>query len=88
MYDKIDSIIEKYYHNDDEYYSSRFYDSEDNEFEIGEEIRTAFEESDISQYSVEIENCYDSCGYSCDILMVAWIGSGELKTFNLLLECM
>lgn len=93
MKEIIKSIIEKYYRSNGEYYSRWYYNEEDEEFQMDKEIKIAFENEPyaaffIDQYSVEVLECYRSCGYDCDMLVVAWTEGGRLETYNLLLESM
>jgi len=87
MREIIEAIIEKYYRKEDEYYSRYYYDENDKEFKVDAELKEAFEKSGL-QYSVTVEECYSSCGYDCDMLIVAWVENGKLETDNTLLECM
>lgn len=57
------------------------------EFDITTEFVNYFEEKRIKN-KVETIQAFDSCGYSCDVLTVSWIEDNDLKTYNILLECM
>lgn len=78
----IEEIIEKYYRKIDEYYSRYREDKDGNDFEMGEEIKSALEEKGI-QFEIRFEDGFSSCAYDNDFLAIAWIeadGTLELKT--------
>ena len=84
----IEEIIEKYYRENDEYYSRCREDEDGNDFEMDEEIKSALKEKGI-QFEIRFEDGFSSCAYDNDFLAIAWIeadGTLELKT--VLLETM
>lgn len=84
----IEEIIEKYYRENDEYYSRYREDEDGNDFEMDEEIKSTLEEKGI-QFEIRFEDGFSSCAYDNDFLAIAWIeedGTLELKT--VLLETM
>jgi hypothetical protein len=87
MREIIEKIIEKYYREEEDYYSRYRYDEKDEEFQVNKEIEEAFNVSEL-QHSVIVEECYDSPGYDCNMLIISWIENNKLETDNTLLECM
>ncbi|MEG1726079.1 MAG: hypothetical protein RR313_11860 [Anaerovoracaceae bacterium] len=85
----IKKVLRKYYNKEGKYYSHFRYDKNDKEYDIAEEVIECLQTAGVLQLSVVVEDCFDSCGYSCDMLCCAWIDvNGKLKTENILLECM
>ncbi len=82
---KINEIMERYYHESDGCYSPGRYDSDGNEFNMDEEIKKYLDTTDIV-YKIEKEDGFSSCGYDNEFLAVAWIENGELKLNTILLE--
>ena len=79
--------MKKYCRETDEYYGRYFYDEDDNEFDMKSEIEDYLKSRNV-EHSVELIDGYDSCGYSNDVLAVAWIEDNKIKTNHVLLECM
>lgn len=68
----IESIIEKYWNEDEEYYSRYRYEGEDEkEFDMTKEIRDFLENNSID-FEMSEEDGFDSCGYSNDFMAVAY----------------
>lgn len=84
---KIEEIIKKYWDDGDECYSGYYYDEDNNEFNIETEIKHMLMKSNF-EYNIETIEAFDSSGYSCDVLTIAWIENGKLSTYNILLEYM
>lgn len=87
MKEKLLEVLKKYYDDTDEYYSRYFYDQEDKEFKMDDDVKKFFDSLEIT-YKTEYVECFESCGYDCNILSIAWIENGELFLHNVLLECM
>lgn len=83
----MNEILEKYYNNEEEYFSRYRYDENNKEFDISKEIKIYLISENIRQFHVSVEDGFDSAGYSCDMLCCAWIDNdGDLKTEYILLE--
>ncbi len=62
--------------------------SDEGEFDIKEELLELFKSKNV-KYSIDFKYGFDSPGYACDFLSIAWIREdGELETTNYLLETM
>lgn len=83
----LDEIIEKYWHEDDEFYSQFRYDEHENEFDMMDEIKEYFESTDVP-YTIGFEEGFSSCGYDNDFLAVAWLCNGKIELRTVLLESM
>lgn len=84
----INQIIEKYYRDEEEYYSSFRYDEENHTFEMKDEIKEALTEKGAT-FQIEFENGFDSAGYGNDFLAIAYIETdGSLGLKTVLLEIM
>lgn len=84
----INQIIEKYYRDEEEYYSSYRYDEDDNEFGMKDEIKKALTEKGAT-FQIEFEDGFDSAGYCNDFLAIAYIETdGSLGLKTVLLETM
>lgn len=67
---KIDEIIEKYWHEDDAYYSSRR-ETEDEYFSMSDELKEFCESNGIDYEIQEVEG-FDSPGYGINFLAIAF----------------
>lgn len=86
MNDKIEQILKKYWHEDNDYYSEYYYDDNNVGHNMKEELENLFVESGL-KYIVSYNDCYDSCGYSCNMISVAWVeNDGKLYMDNILIE--
>lgn len=86
--DIIEEIIEKYYEQDEEYYSQYRYDEEENDFDMKEELKSTLDEKGIN-HVIEIKDGFSSCSYDNDFLAVAYMEEdGSLGLITVLLECM
>lgn len=86
--DIINEIIEKYYKQDEEYYSQYRYDDEENEFKMEKELKSVLDEKGIN-YVIGMEDGFSSCSYDNDFLAVAYTEKdGALGLITVLLECM
>lgn len=83
----INEIKQKYYNENEEYYSEYRYDEEDNEFEMKKELEKALNEKGINLI-IKKQDGFSSCGYDNDFLAVAYIENGVLGLETILLECM
>lgn len=84
----IGEIIEKYYRDEEEYYSSYRYDEDNNEFGMKDEIKKALTEKGAT-FQIEFEDGFDSAGYCNDFLAIAYIETdGSLGLKTVLLETM
>ena len=84
----INQIIEKYYRDEEEYYSNYRYDEDNNEFGMKDEIKKALTEKGAT-FQIEFENGVDSAGYGNDFLAIAYIETdGSLGLKTVLLEIM
>lgn len=84
----ISEIVEKYFKEDEEYYSEYRYDSEDNEFNMKKELEEALTEKGV-KFIIEMEDGFFSPGYDNDFLAIAYINeNGSLGLETVLLECM
>lgn len=86
MLEEVQRIIDQYL-NDDECYLSYRYEGEDEiEYGMESEVEKYLISKGVS-YKIETVDGFDSCGYSCDTLAVAWVDDeGELQAINVLLE--
>lgn len=85
--DIINEVIEKYYNQDEEYYSQYRYDEEEKEFEMQAEIKNALDKQRID-YVIKTEDGCSFCGYENDFLAVAYTEKdGSLGLITVLLEC-
>lgn len=86
--DIINEITEKYWNVSEEYYSEYRYDSEENEFNMKNELEQALIEKGVN-YIIKKEDGFSSCGYDNDFLAIAYIDeNGSLGLETVLLECM
>ena len=86
--EKIQKIIDRYYHQDEEYYSQYRYEACDDgeiEFDMKAEIEE-YLKSVNAVYSISVEEGYSSCSYDNDFLALAWLCNGEIKMKTILLE--
>lgn len=86
--EKIQEIINRYYHYDEEYYSQYRYEECDGgeiEFNMKDEIEE-YLKSVNAIYNIAFEEGYSSCGYDNDFIAVAWLYNGEIKMETILLE--
>lgn len=84
----IEEIIEKYYRDEEEYYSSSRYDEENHMVGMKDEIKEALTEKGAT-FQIEFENGFDSAGYGNDFLAIAYIETdGSLGLKTVLLEIM
>ena len=86
--EKIDEIIDKYYNEDEEYYSKYRYEERDDsevEFDMQVEIEE-YLKSINAVYGIDFTDGFDSCSYSNDFLAVAWNEDGEINVKTVLLE--
>lgn len=84
----IEEIIEKYYRDEEEYYSGFRYDEENHMVEMKDEIKEALTEKGAT-FQIEFENGFDSAGYGNDFLAIAYIETdGSLGLKTVLLEIM
>lgn len=84
MREKLYKLIEKY-DSGEEGYREYFYDENKNEYYMPDEVQELFESYGVV-YKLDISDCYESCGYACDMLSIAWIENDELFMENILLE--
>ena len=84
IYDKINSLIEEYFNQGD--YYTLYIEVDGNDLEIDEEIKKIFEENNIEQFNVELEQVFNSPGLDIYYLAVAWIEDGDLQVYNLSME--
>ena len=80
--EKIKEIIEKYYHEEEEYYSEFRYDDEENEFWMKKELEEFLKENRIT-YQINEEDGFDSPGYSNEFFALSYLdenGNLELET--------
>lgn len=84
----INQIIEKYYRDEEDYYSSSRYNEENHRVEMEDEIKEALTEKGAT-FQIEFENGFDSAGYGNDFLAIAYIETdGSLGLKTVLLEIM
>ena len=84
----INQIIEKYYRDEEEYYSSYRYNEENHRVEMEDEIKEALTKKGAT-FQIEFENGFDSAGYGNDFLAIAYIETdGSLGLKTALLEIM
>ncbi len=82
MKKEIEEIIEKYFHKEEEYYSSVRYDEEENEFWMKDELEEYCKKNNI-KYELTIEDGFDSPGYANEFLAIAYLDKKnvlQLKT--------
>lgn len=82
MKKEIEEIIEKYFHKEEEYYSSVRYDEEENEFWMKDELEEYCKKNNI-KYELIIEDGFDSPGYANEFLAIAYLDKKnvlQLKT--------
>ena len=61
----IEEIIEKYYRENDEYYSRYREDEDGNDFEMDEEIKSALKKKEYSS-RLDLKMVFSSCAYDND----------------------
>ena len=84
----INQIIEKYYRDEEEYFSSCRYNEENHSVEMEDEIKEALTKKGAT-FQIEYEDGVDSAGYSNDFLAIAYIETdGSLGLKTVLLETM
>ena len=84
----IEEIIEKYYRDEEEYYSSFRYDEENHMVGMKDEIKEVLTEKGAT-FQIEFENGFDSAGCGNDFLAIAYIETdGSLGLKTVLLEIM
>lgn len=84
----IEEIIEKYYRDEEEYYSGFRYDEENHMVGMKDEIKEVLTEKG-AIFQIEFEDGFDSCGYGNDFLAIAYIETdGSLGLKTVLLEIM
>lgn len=86
--EKIQEIIDRYYNQDEEYYSQYRYEECDGgeiEFDMKVEIEE-YLKSVNAVYSISFEEGYSSCSYDNDFLAIAWLCNGEIKMKTIVLE--
>lgn len=90
MKEKIEEIIEKYYHEDEEYYSSFRYETieeDTKEFEMKKELKEYLNETGVI-YKIHEEDGFDSPGYANEFLAIAYLDeNNELQLHTVTLEC-
>lgn len=82
MRKEIEEIIERYFHKEEEYYSSVRYDEEENEFWMKDELEEYCKKNNI-KYELIIEDGFDSPGYANEFLAIAYLDKKnvlQLKT--------
>lgn len=85
--EKINGIVERYWNEDEEYFSQFRYDENETEFDIVKEVKEFLDSAKI-MHSVKFESGYSSCGYDNDFLAIAWFSDGKVELMTVLLECM
>ena len=86
--EKVNEIIEKYWHEDEKFYSQFRCDKyEENEFDMKDEIKEYFDSTGVP-YAISFEDGFSSCGYDNDFLAVAWFCNGKIELKTVLLESM
>lgn len=83
--EKINSIVERYWHEDKEYFSQFRYDENEKEFDMVKEIEEFLDSAKIL-HSVKFESGYSSCGYENDFLAIAWFSDDKIELRTVLLE--
>ena len=73
----VNNIIEKYYREEDEYYTRYRYDENDHEVDMDNELRKYFEDNYIT-YDISFEEGFESHGYAVDFIAVAFEYEGNL----------
>ncbi|MGF7002426.1 putative radical SAM superfamily Fe-S cluster-containing enzyme [Lachnospiraceae bacterium PFB1-21] len=88
--EKIESIIDKYWQEDEEYYSQyRYEGEEEKEFDIQKEVGEFLKNArGVTDCKIEFEEGFSSCAYDNDFLAICWICNGELDLLTVLLEVM
>lgn len=88
MEEKIEKIIEKYWDDNEEYYSSVRYEGEDeNEFWLKDELELFLKETGV-KYQIKKEDGFDSPGYENEFLALAYMNeNNELKLHTIVMEC-
>lgn len=85
--EKINNIVEMYWHEDEEYFSQFRYDENEKEFVMEKEIEEFLDSAKIP-HSVKFESGYGSCSYDNDFLAIAWLSDGKIELRTVLLECL
>lgn len=87
---EVETILDKYWRKEDEYYSMFRYEGEDEkEFDMQEEVNEFLENREgVTDHKVEFEEGFSSTGYDNDFLAICWIYDGEVELVTVLLECM
>lgn len=87
MRKEIEEIIERYFHKEEEYYSSVRYDEEENEFWMKEELKEYCKKNNI-KYELTIKDGIDRSGYENEFLAIAYLDENNiLQLETVVLEC-
>lgn len=87
--EELENIAELYLDGSGSYTSSRYEDDDKDDEEeilIREEMIEFLDGTNV-KYKLAITDGFDSCGYSCDVLSIAWIENDDIELYNILLEC-
>jgi len=88
--EEIEKIEELYLEETDnygDYYREYRSDEEaETEYELKEELELWFKENNVVS-SVEVTVAFQSCGYDCSVISIAWLEDGVIEADNFLLEC-
>lgn len=87
MEKEIKEIIEKYFHEEDEYYSSMRYDDEGNTIWMEKELKEYCKKNNI-KYELSTDEGFDSPGYENEFLAIAYLDENNvLQLETVVLEC-
>lgn len=85
--EKVSEIIDFYWHEDSEYYSSSRTDENDSDIELRTELENFFKENEIEALFSE-EDGFDSPGYDNSFLAVAYkTKDGQFDLRTIVFEC-
>lgn len=86
VHETIDGVVKKYL-NKEEDIISPWRDKGEEEFYLPDELNDQLEKIEVP-FAVEVGDAFDSCGYSCTVVVVAWFNQNDNKvnTTHLLME--
>lgn len=83
--EKIEWVMDNYFLVNDKYHPYCWLEHEDKEEEflyVNDEIRKIFQEFDIKEFNICLEQVYNSISLNIYFLAVSWIEDGKLKVYN------
>lgn len=86
VHETIDGVVKKYLNEEQDRISPWRYE-EEKEFYLPDELDTQLEKTQIP-FAIETGDAFESCGYECTVVVVAWLNQNDNKvqTTHLLME--